>query len=286
MTLSGVNTYTGARRRLTRALFRLGAANRIAAASDVTVAAGALLQPQQLRSDCGIHRRRRQQVTLGSGATLTAGGAKRYLTTFSGVISGTGGFTKSGTGTTTLSRVNPYTGTTTINAGTLSLLGGSAIADASAVTLANAASASLALNDTDETIGSLAGGGATGGNVALGAGTLTTGGNNTATTYSGVISGIGGLIKTGTGVMTLSGANTYSGPTSISIGTLRLGAANRIAATSDITVETGAVFNLNNFGETAGSIAGAGNITLGNATLATGGDNATSQLLGRSLRHG
>jgi len=108
-------------------------------------------------------------VTLGT-ATLTAG-ANNTSTAFSGVISGDGGFTKAGTGTTTLSGANTYTGTTTISAGTLSLLGGNAIADTSAVVLANTAGVSLTLNGVDETIGSLAGGGTTGGNVALGAGT-------------------------------------------------------------------------------------------------------------------
>ena len=91
---------------------------------------------------------------------------------------------------------------------------------------------------------------------------------------SGVISGANALTKLGAGTLTLSGANTYTGVTSINEGrTLRLGAANRIAASSDITVAAGAVFNLNNFAETAGSIAGAGNITLGTATLTAGGDN-------------
>ena len=52
------------------------------------------------------------------------------------------------------------------------LSGGPAIANASAVTLANVAGATLDLNGTNETIGSLAGGGAAGGNVTLGAGTL------------------------------------------------------------------------------------------------------------------
>ena len=89
--------------------------------------------------------------------------------------------------------------------------GGAAIADTSAVTLANVAGATLDLNGTSETIGSLAGGGAAGGNVTLGAGTLTTGGNNGTTTYTGILSGAGGLTKHGTGIFTLSGANTYTG---------------------------------------------------------------------------
>ena len=48
------------------------------------------------------------------------------------------------------------------------------------------------------------------------------GGDNSSTTYSGVISGTGSLLKTGTGVFTLSGANQYSGGTTIAGGTLSL----------------------------------------------------------------
>ena len=89
------------------------------------------------------------------------------------------------------------------------------------------------------------------------------------------MSGTGGLTKAGTGVMTLSGANTYTGATAINAGSLTLGAANRIADASAVTVAGGATFNLNSFAEVVGSIAGAGNITLGNnATLAAG--NATN----------
>src|SRR5262249_31995716 len=155
-------------------------------------------------------------------------------TTFSGVMSGTGGLTKQGTGAFTLSGANTYTGATTINAGTLHLAGGNAIADTSAVSLAHVASAILDLNGTNESIGSLSGSGGTGGNVTLGAGTVTTGGAAN-TTYTGIISGTGGLIKQGTGTFTLAGNNTYTGATTINAGTLQLGAANRIADTSAVT---------------------------------------------------
>ena len=91
------------------------------------------------------------------------------------------------------------------------------------------------------TIGSLSGSGA----VALGAATLTTGGNNTSTTFSGVISGNGGLTKEGTGTFTLSGANTYAGLTTVSSGTLRITNANALGATASGTiVANGATLSL------------------------------------------
>ena len=276
LTLSGNNTYTGATT-INAGTLQLGAANRISNASALTVAGGATFNLNNFAETIGSLSGA-GNVTLGTGR-LTTGG-NNTSTTYSGIMSGTGGLTKAGTGIFTFSGANTYTGATVINAGTLQVAGGAAIADTSAVSLANVAGTTLDLNGTNETIGSLAGGGATGGNVSLGVGTLTTGGNNTSTTYSGVMSGTGGLTKAGTGIFTLSGVNTYTGATTINAGTLRLGAANRIADTSALTVAGGATFNLNNFAETIGSLAGAGNVTLGTGTLTAGGDNTATTYSG------
>jgi autotransporter-associated beta strand protein len=68
------------------------------------------------------------------------------------------------------------------------------------------------------TIGSLAGAGS----VLLGANTLTIGSNNQSTAFSGVIQNAGGLTKTGTGALTLSGTSTYTGGTTVSAGALKV----------------------------------------------------------------
>ncbi len=264
--LSGNNTYSGVTS-INAGTLQLGAANRINNVSAVTVAGDATFNlnsfAEQVGSISGAGN-----ISLGNNATLTAGDTTNTI--FSGVISGTGtsGLTKVGTGILTLSGTNTYVGATAINAGTLRLANGAAIADTSAVTLANTAGVTLDLNDTNETIGSLAGGGATGGNVTLGAGTLTAGGNNTSTTYSGVISGTGGITKAGTGTLTLGGVNTYTGATTISAGTLALNATGTIAASSGVA-------NNGNFtiaaAKTIDSITGAGTTVLG-ANILTIGD--------------
>jgi autotransporter-associated beta strand protein len=73
---------------------------------------------------------------------------------------------------------------------------------------------------------------------------LTVGYNNASTTYSGVMSGAGSLIKVGTGTLTLSGANTYSGNTTVRAGTLAL-AQPTLASGSTVIISNGAALQLN-----------------------------------------
>lgn len=134
-----------------------------------------------------------------------------------------GGFTKRGAGTVILNQTNTYTGATTVSAGTLVLANGSAIVDTGAVSIADVAGAIMRL-DNSETIGSLAGGGMTGGTVNLQGNTLTTGDATASVTFSGLIVGSGGsLVKQGSGIMVLGADNSYSGTTTISGGVLQIG---------------------------------------------------------------
>lgn len=162
-------------------------------------------------------------------------------------ITNGGNLIKDGAGTLTLDSTNTYTGGTLINDGILRIGGGpgntNAIPDLSAVNIATGAL--LDLNNNNETIGSLTGAG----NVTLGSGTLTTGGNNGSTTFSGVISSTtGGLVKEGTGTLTLEGMNTYGGTTTINNGTLLVNGG----VTSDINV--GATGTLGGNGTMSGNV--------------------------------
>ncbi len=78
------------------------------------------------------------------------------------------------------------------------------------------------LNGANQTIGSLTSADPTT-QVTLGGATLTTGNDNTNTLFAGTISGLGNLAKIGSGQFTLTGANSYSGTTAISGGTLQIG---------------------------------------------------------------
>ncbi len=89
-----------------------------------------------------------------------------------------------------------------------------------------------------------------------------------------------GADQNGTGTLTLSGANSYTGATIVDLGTLQAGATNVFASTSPFTIHAGGVLDLNNFDQTLASVSGAGSITLGSATLTTGGDNTNTNYSG------
>ena len=147
----------------------------------------------------------------------------------SGMITTSGGLTKGGFGTLQLNNTaNNYSGPTTINGGEIQLGASGVIPDASAVVLHGG---TLDVNGQTETVGSIAGAGS----LLLGSGALTAGGDNTSTSFSAAITGSGGsLIKAGSGKLTLSGVSGFTGSTTISGGTLALGASATIASPSII----------------------------------------------------
>ena len=240
-TLSGLNTYTGITTIntgiLSVATIGLGGiAGNLGAATNLAsnlVLSGGTLQYTGVTATTD----RAYTLTAASTSSIDVSVAGTTLTMSGTGAATTGALTKLGAGTLTLTGTNLYTGATTINAGTLSV-NGTAIADTSAVTVATGATLALTGN---EAIGSLAGAG----NVTLGAFTLTAGGDNTTTTYSGLASGTGGLTKAGTGIWTLSGANTYSGVTTVSASTLKLGNTSALGTSSSVSVTAGATLDLN-----------------------------------------
>ena len=152
------------------------------------------------------------------------------------VFSNTGGLVKAGSGTLTLSAGNSYLGGTTVSGGTLVAASNSALGSGAGAVVLWPSSGTAALDFTSAapSIGSLASGGSGSASVVLGSAVgntptlLTAGANNSSTTFSGAISdlssaalgAIGSLAKTGSGILTLTGVNTYSGSTAVNQGTL------------------------------------------------------------------
>ncbi|MGH2365746.1 MAG: beta strand repeat-containing protein [Chloroflexota bacterium] len=175
--------------------------------------------------------------------------------TYAGNLSGTGGVTVSGGGTVTLSGSNTYSGATTVSAGGLTL--NSSLAS-SAVSVSSGAILALGGNAT---VASLAGAG----NVALGANTLTTGGDNTGTTFSGVLSGTGGVTKNGTGNLTLSGSNTSNGTLTVNGGTVTVSGTWN----GPVTVNSGGTLVIASGGHVNGTVTNNGGTVQNNNPTAT-----------------
>src|SRR5262249_45622045 len=187
--------------------------------------------------------------------------------TLSGTISSTGGLTKIGAGTLTLSGSNLYGGGTALNAGTLAVGSNSALGTGD-LTFANGTTLQAAANGL-----SLA-------NAMTLNGTSTVDTQANALTLSGNIGGAGGLTKIGSGTLTLWGPSTYTGATNVNAGTLQAGVANAFSPLSAFTVASGATLDLNGFEQNIGSVAGAGAVTLGAARLFIGSDNTSTTFSG------
>ncbi len=147
--------------------------------------------------------------------------------TLSASVSGSGQLIKDGIGVLTLTGNNTYTGATTVNAGVLLAGSAGAFSPASAFTVNTGAV--LDLGGFDNAVGSLSGSGVVQNSAtsevptsptnaavtaALPANTLTVGGNNTSTTFSGTLqdgTNVLALNKVGTGTLVLTGTNTYTG---------------------------------------------------------------------------
>ena len=178
--------------------------------------------------------------------------------TLSGTISGTGSLVKEGAGTTTLTAANSYGGGTALKQGRLNVgnnlaLGTGTLAMDDGTTLGFAADS---LNLANAVV-------LTGNNDPV----IDTG--SFSATLSGNITGGGFITKIGSGTLTLSGSNSYTGATDVAEGTLKAGVAGTFSAASAHTVQSGATLDLAGFSQTVASLANSGTVTLVGTTPGT-----------------
>jgi autotransporter-associated beta strand protein len=188
-------------------------------------------------------------------------GARNTDATFAGIISGNS-ITKVGSGIWTLSGNNTYTGTTIISSGALQIGDGGNTGNLGTGNVTD--NAALVFNRFDTVI------------------------------CSNIISGTGSLAQSGDGILILTAANTYSGATFISAGTLALTNSASIASSTNINLANGALFDVSgttSHAMTLGSgrrITGDGSVngsfTIANgATLAPGNNDLGSLSFSISL---
>ncbi|GCL63442.1 autotransporter-associated beta strand repeat-containing protein [Pseudaquabacterium pictum] len=204
-------------------------------------------------------------VALGS-FELAAGG-NGASTRFAGRTEGIGRLVKQGGGVLTLAAENGHTGTTQLQAGSLVLAGGQTLALASALQIDAGATLVLA---APQTVGTLTGAGA----VQLGAFQLTSR-TDEDSLFAGQISGSAGLVKQGSGRLTLGGSNLFSGMTEVQQGTLAL--AGGAALADSVTLQIGDAGTVVASGsETVGALAGSGALVLEAGRFTTGGSGSSS----------
>jgi len=188
-------------------------------------------------------------------------GGRNTTATYAGLISGNS-VTKVGTGTWILSGDNTYTGTTVISGGALQIGAGGNTGTLGTGNVAD--NATLIFNRFDNVI------------------------------CSNLISGTGSLTQAGEGELTLAAANTYSGATFVSAGTLALTNSASIASSTNINLSNGGIFDVSGTTGHAMTLSGgkmisgdgsvSGNFTLASgATLAPGNGDLGSLSFSNSL---
>ena len=210
-----------------------------------------------LQLGAGFNLDPNRAITLNGGGTIDTQG---FNTTVSQGVTGAGALGKTGSGTMTLTGNNTFSGGLNINGGTVRAASDNNLG-AGAISIGNGTLQASGNLNTDNA-------------VSLNSATSGIDTQGNAVTMTGVLSGNGGLAKTGAGTLTLTNANSYTGVTSIGQGTVALAGAGSIANSSKVNVAgtldiagTAADANIQ-------SLAGNGSVALGarSLTLTNAGD--------------
>ena len=288
-TLAGANTYTGGTT-LADGTIALDSSGAIGTTGTIAFTGGTLQFSAANTTDYSS----RFSTAASQAVSLDTNG--QDLSVATALTSSGGSLTKSGTGTLSLSGANTYDGGTTVSGGTLTLDGSGTLGATSGEIAVNTGG-TLNLNGTSSAVGNLTGtGGTIVNNASSTAITLTIGaGDANGGDYAGVIgdhstgTGTLGLTKLGSGNLTLSGTNTYTGGTILNAGTLTLAhATDTLADSGTVTITNGTLAlgaNADTVAAvslTSGSITGSGTLT-GTSYALTGAGSVSTALAGNGF---
>lgn len=231
-------------------------------------------------------------VSLNSAvipASVSVTGAKNWTISGTGSIGGFASLTKSGAGTLTISTLNGFSGGANLNGGVtvFSALGNLGAAN-SAISFGGGTLAYSSGNTADISAGRVV-------SLASGGGTIDTANNNV--TFGSAIgnNGVGGLTKVGSGTLTLSGANRFSGTAAINAGSLALAAGASITNSANISVGVGTLLNVSASGivlngavgqSLTGSGTVSGTVTVGAGASVAPGAGAATLTVGNLVMNG
>jgi autotransporter-associated beta strand protein len=203
------------------------------------------------------------KLNLSTNVTVT--NAASTILTLATNVGGSGAITKSGSGTLALIASNSYSGGTILNGGILAMSNNAAVGTGAITIASNSTIAALANLSITNNIGIA---GSSTGTFDVGSGL--------DLIHTGLVSG-NVLAKTGSGTLTLSNYNSYSGGTLLNVGVIAVGATNALG-TGSINIASGALldFSLTSSGAINNTLLGSGTVvTTGMGTL-TLGDNTTN----------
>ena len=264
VTLSGSNSYTGDTA-VNAGTLAYGANDAISNSSHVVVNGGTLAIATYSDTVAGMQLL--GGTITGSTGTLTSTSAFDVQAgTIGAILGGSAGLTKNGSGTVNLTGHNTYTGTTTVNEGTLRIGASNVFSDSSSLVVNGGIFSIYGFSDT------VAGVQLLGGTISSSAGVLTS--TSTYDVQSGAVNarlgGSVGLTKSGIGIVTLSAINRYNGTTTVNYGTLAYGVNSALSDSSHVLVNSGTL-SMNGYSDTVAGVQllDHGSITGDGSTLAS-----------------
>jgi fibronectin-binding autotransporter adhesin len=251
LTLSGANTYSGGTVLQSGLLF---------VSNDASLGTGTLAFSDNTSLNANENVSLSNTLNLTGSNTIDDQGNTVALT---GTIQGLGTLIKTGSGTVALSGTNTYSGGTFIDQGNLNILGDENLGSGQ-LTLNGGILQAGANLDTDNSI------------ILASSSSIDSNGNTI--TLSGAISGNGPLNKLGTGSLVLNAAESYTEGTVIQEGILSLSPSGSLVSTEDVTVQSGAIFDISNIAssQTIADLLGGGVVNVGSKELSFGSDDTSS----------